>query len=246
MQAFSLLWLNLLLLLLLDLGKRLFLHVFRRLISLFGLKSDLFLVFLFHGLLFWEHKGLASSMLSVLLQDSSLYLRPLVFLLLNFAFIELLVIVFSIYPSPEFGKNLKTELIKSFFKVDGLFVDLWPDSVVDFAIVPAKLNLIQNFLHELVLPIVVLPTNEVQVSGFLYNQFVILEPQSCMVLMLPLWGTGFRKAADSSIIRSPWMIFTTFLLSSLSMGVIPFSENILRNNVRFNISNKDSELEISK
>jgi hypothetical protein len=63
-------------------------------------------------------------MLSVLLQDSSLYLRPLVFLLLDFAFIELLVIVFSIDPSPEFGKNLKTELIKSFFKVDGLFVDL--------------------------------------------------------------------------------------------------------------------------
>jgi hypothetical protein len=44
---------------------------------------------------------------------------------------------------------------------------------------------------------------------------------------LPLWGTGFLKAADSSIIRRAWIILTTFLLSSRSMGVSPLAENIV-------------------
>ena len=45
--------------------------------------------------------------------------------------------------------------------------------------------------------------------------------------VVPLWGTGFLKAADSSIMSSAWMILTTFLLSSRSIGVSPLAENIV-------------------
>ena len=44
-------------------------------------------------------------------------------------------------------------------------------------------------------------------------------------------GTGFLKGADSSIISRPWTIFTTFLLSYRSIGVMDFYENIALNNI---------------
>jgi hypothetical protein len=46
------------------------------------------------------------------------------------------------------------------------------------------------------------------------------------VIWVPLWATGLRNAADYYIMRSPWIILTTFLLSYRSMGVMALAENM--------------------
>lgn len=55
-----------------------------------------------------------------------------------------------------------------------LVINLRPNSVVEFAIVPTQLYFIQNLLHEFIFALVVLPPNQVQISRFFDDQFVIL------------------------------------------------------------------------
>lgn len=61
-----------------------------------------------------------------------------------------------------------------------LLVDFRIDRIVELAVVPAELNLIENLLDELVLALVVLPADKVQVGRLLHDGLVVLEAECCI------------------------------------------------------------------
>lgn len=148
------------------------------------------------------------------------------FLIFKFALVEAGIVLLSTNIFPIFGKDLYAKLIKGFFELERLLVDLGVDGIVQLAVVPAELYLVKYLLHELVLAFIVLSADKVEIGWLLDDGLVIFQAQGCVRDGVPLCGTGLRKGADYSIMRSPWMILTTRLLSSLSMGVMDLDENI--------------------
>lgn len=59
--------------------------------------------------------------------------------------------------------------------MQGLLVDLGIYRVVELAVVPAQLDVIQDLLDELVLPLIVLPPDEVQIRRSLHDELVVLQ-----------------------------------------------------------------------
>lgn len=101
-------------------------------------------------------------------------------LIFELALIESSIVFLSTDVLPHLGKDLLAELVEGLFEVQRLLVDFGIDRIVELAVVPAELNLIENLLHELVLALVVLPADEVQVGRLLHDGLVVLEAECCM------------------------------------------------------------------
>jgi hypothetical protein len=77
------------------------------------------------------------------------------------ALIESIIVFISTDLLPNLGKDLLAKLVESLFEVNRLLVDFRINGIVEFAIIPTELNLIENLLHKLILSLVVLSSDEV-------------------------------------------------------------------------------------
>lgn len=117
----------------------------------------------------------------IILLDALLPLRVplglLGLLVLELALGELGVVLLPADVLPKIRQDLVSELIEGLLQMQGLLVDLRVDCVVELAVVPAELDIVQDLLHELVLALVVLTPDEVEIGRFLNNQLVVLQPE---------------------------------------------------------------------
>ena len=122
----------------------------------------------------WPFLGRMPQLLArVILLDALLplqvLLRLLGLLLLELPLGELRVVLLPADFPPEIRQDLIPELVEGLLQMQRLLVDLRVDGVVELAVVPAKLNIIQNLLHKLVLALVVLPPDEVEICRLFHD-----------------------------------------------------------------------------
>ena len=117
------------------------------------------------------------SLRKLLFVDCSLGLRLFLFFF-NLLLIELLVVILAIDSTPKIGHNIASKFIEGLLHKEGLIVDIGSDDIIQFAIVPAELDVIEDLLSELILAFVVLPPDQIQISGFFDDLLVVLESKS--------------------------------------------------------------------
>jgi hypothetical protein len=94
------------------------------------------------------------------------------FFLIEFSIIFLSVDIFPIIRQYFYSMFIKLRLHKQ-----SLIIYLRPNRVIQFAIIPTQLYLIQYLLNKFIFAIIVLPPDQVQIRRFFNNEFVILQAE---------------------------------------------------------------------
>ena len=98
-------------------------------------------------------------------------------LLFYFALIEFAIILLSVDIFPIIGQYFEPMLIELRLHKQRLVINLRPDRIIQFAVVPAQLYLIEYLLDKFILAVVVLAPDQVQIRRLLDDQLVVLESE---------------------------------------------------------------------